>query len=137
MSESIYPRFAGCGESFLRRMTALSTVFPVAAERRLALGSSVGCRLQDFWLSIRLAWRAVWEHGRPVLFLALSCLGVALAFLLVSAELSLVFVSAAAAALAVFYGMATRDSSRSSGKREPCGRVMNVHVRTDGSKSIS
>ena len=58
----------------------------------------------------RTACRAAWESGRPVLFLAASCLGVAVAFLPVSGELSSVFVTAAIAALVAFYLLAVRDS---------------------------
>ena len=57
----------------------------------------------------RVACRAAWDQGRPVLFLAASCLGVAVAFLPVSAELSSVFVMAAVAALSAFYLLVVRN----------------------------
>jgi hypothetical protein len=58
----------------------------------------------------RVACRAAWDQGRPVLFLAASCLAVAVAFLPVSAELSSVFVMAGIAALSAFYLLVVRGS---------------------------
>lgn len=116
MSERTYIRNGGCSRSFLDSAVALFTVFPVSADRQFALRPCVHCYFRNFRSSLHLAWRSVWAQGRPVLFLTLLCIGAASALLFVSMELSLVFVIAAAAALATFYHLATWGSVDSTEK---------------------